>query len=315
MKMQITATFAALTMAAALSAPAQAARPAPQPTACSDTTKAAHTACLYSGLDEFWINTGKCNNDKDSADRATCLGDARTAARAATKLCGDQRRERTDLCEDLGEAPYDPAFEPSNFVDPRQIGQSVAPNPWFPLTRRTMVYKSADETVRVVTTDKVKMINNVPCLVVTDNVEVGGRITESTTDWFAQDLQGNVWYCGEATAEYGEDGVPINIDGSFQAAENGARPGMIAKGAPAVGDVYRQEFDLGNAEDAAEIISLHGSASTPVASCASTCLVTEEFTPLTPGAIENKYYKPGVGFIFQVKPATGDTLQLVEIIN
>ena len=79
--------------------------------------------------------------------------------------------------------------------------------------------------------------------------------------------------------------------------------------------MYRQEFDLGNAEDAAEIINLHGSATTPVASCAGTCLVTKEFTALSPGNIENKYYKPGVGFIFHVKPATGDTLELVEIIN
>ena len=35
------------------------------------------------------------------------------------------------------------------------------------------------------------------------------------------------------------------------------------KAAPAVGDVYRQEFALGEAEDAARIVSLHESASTP----------------------------------------------------
>lgn len=319
MKMHILAICVALTLAAVLSTTAQAARPvaraAPQPTACRDTSKAAQMACQFSGFDAFWIDSGKCNNEKDAADRATCLSDAKAALRDATQLCGAQRQKRNDLCADLGEAPYDPAFEPSQFVDPREIGRSVAPNPWFPLTRRTLVYKSADETVRVVTTDKVKIIDRVPCLVVLDTVEVNGAVTEATTDWFAQDVHGNVWYCGEGTAEYGEDGIPVNVDGSFQADVNGARPGIIAKAAPAVGDVYRQEFDLGNAEDTAKVLSLHGSATSLAASCASTCLVTEESTPLAPGAIENKYYKPGVGFIFQLKPATGETLQLVEIIN
>ena len=314
MKLQITATCVALALAA-LSTTAQAARPAPRPTACSDTTKAAHTACLYDVLDTFWIDSGKCYNEMDAADRASCRSDAKASASESTQLCGEQRNERKDLCDDLGEAPYDPAFEPAQFVDPRQVGHSVAPNPWFPLTRRTMIYKSANETVRVVTTDEVKIIDHVPCLVVLDTVEVDGAITESTIDWFAQDVQGNVWYCGEATAEYGEDGVPVNVDGSFQADENGARPGIIAKAVPAVGDVYRQEFDLGNAEDTAEVLSLHGSATSPAASCAGTCMVTEESTPLEPGQIENKYYKPGVGFIFQVKPATGETLRLVKIIN
>ena len=316
MKQHITAVCTVLAMAAALSAPAQATRPAPAKTACSDTTKAAHAACLYSGLDEFWINTGKCRNEKDAGDRESCLKEARTVARDATTLCGEQRTERKDLCEDLGEAPYDPAFERSQFVDPRQVGKSIAPNPWFPLIGgRTLVYESGDETVRVVTTDKVKIIDNVPCLVVTDTVEINGAVFEATVDWFAQDVQGNVWYCGEATAEYGEDGIPVSVDGSFQADENGASPGIIMKGAPAVGNVYRQEFDLGNAEDAAEVINLHGSATTPVASCAGTCLVTEEFTPLSPGNTEHKYYMPGVGFIYQVKIETGEILQLVEIIN
>ena len=315
MKLQITATFVALALAAVLSTTAQAGRAALRPTACSDTTKAAHTACLYDALDTFWIDTGKCNNEMDAADRARCLSVAKASASESTQLCGEQRAARKNLCDALGEAPYDPAFEPSQFVDPRQVGSSVAPNPWFPLNRRTMIYKSADETVRVVTTNEVKIIDGVPCLVVLDTVEVAGAITESTIDWFAQDVQGNVWYCGEATAEYGADGVPVNIHGSFQADENGARPGIIAKAAPAVGDVYRQEFDLGNAEDTAKVLSLNGSATSTAASCAGTCLLTEETTPLGPGAVENKYYKPGVGFIFQVKPATGDTLRLVEIIN
>ena len=46
----------------------------------------------------------------------------------------------------------------------------------------------------------------------------------------------------------------------------------------------------------------HADGPAPAARCASTCLVTEETTALDPDALENKYYKPGVGVILEVKP-------------
>lgn len=67
----------------------------------------------------------------------------------------------------------------------------------------------------------------------------------------------------------------------------------MMKAAPAIGEVYRQEFSLGNAEDIAEVLSLTGSARVPGASCDGNCLATKESTALMPGAIEQKYYAPG----------------------
>lgn len=286
-----------------------------QQNACSNTTKAALSACLYDALDTFWIDVGKCRNESESSDQTACRAEASATLADSQQACRAERDARDDLCAELGEAPYDPRFEPADFVDPTRIGNGVAPNPWFPLIGgRTMVYRSKDETVTVTVTDDVRVIDNVPCVVVRDVVKSNGELLEDTIDWFAQDVYGNVWYCGEATAEY-EDGFPVNVDGSFQADVNGARPGIIMKAAPAVGNVYRQEFDLANAEDAARVVDLHGSARTPAASCARTCLVTEEFTPLHPGASENKYYKPGVGFILQVDRETGARSELVKIVD
>jgi hypothetical protein len=294
---------------------AQAAPTPRQNRACSTTTRDAHAACLYDSLDSYWIADGKCINELDSSDRIACLKEAKTALQDASASCSDQRDARADLCGKFGEAPYDPRFEPSQFVNPLDIGRTVNPNPWFPLIPgREMLYKSPSEVVRVTMTNKVKLIDGVPCLVVLDRVEVDGALAESTIDWFAQDLQGNVWYCGESTAEY-EDGVPVNVSGSFQADVDGARPGLFAKAVPVVGDIYRQEFDLGNAEDVAEVLSLSGSATAPFASCTYTCLVTKETTPLEPDALEHKYYMPGVGFILQIKPATGERLELVSVIS
>lgn len=300
---------------ALLGQPATASNSANKERACSKTATAAYTACNFEVLDDFWIATGKCKNIADTSERAECFEDLRNVPREGRQECRDQKEARLDLCDDLGEAPYDPPFEPSQFVNPNDIGGSVAPNPLYPLIAGQIHrFRSSDEEITVTTTHEVALIAGVPCRVVTDTVRVDGEVTEDTVDWFAQDIYGNVWYCGESTAEY-EDGRPVNVDGSFMAGTDGAKPGLIMKATPAVGDVYRQEFDLGNAEDAAEVTSLTGSATVPAASCASTCLVTEETTALSPDALENKYYKPGVGVILEVNLETGERTELIEIIN
>ncbi len=306
---------AALACFAASSAQTPAAAASTASTACKDTTTAAHTACRRQNASDYWIDKGKCFNEKEQADLMECLADANESLAENDELCNDQRLVRGELCDALGPGPYDPRFERRDFVNPTEIGNSIAPNPFFPLLPgRTLVYRSSEEKVRVTFTNKVKVIDNVPCLVVLDTVEVDGEVAEDTIDWFAQDIYGNVWYCGEATAEY-EDDFPVSTDGSFQADVEGARPGIIMKAAPVVGDVYRQEFDLGNAEDAAEVTSLTGSATATAASCSKTCLVTREFTPLEPDAAEFKYYKPGVGFILQTAPGSNVRLQLIQIID
>lgn len=282
--------------------------------ACSKTAAAAHSACLYEGLDDFWIATGKCKNFADPDVRAECFADIKNAPRESREECREQKEARLDLCDDLGQAPYDPPFEPALFVNPADIGGSVAPNPWLPvIPGKKWVYEGHGETVTVTVTGEIALVSGVPCAVVRDTVEQDGELVEDTLDWFAQDLQGNVWYCGEATAEY-EDGFPASVDGSFKAGVDGAKPGILMKAAPAAGNTYRLEFDLGNAEDAATVLTTTGSATTPGASCAGTCVVTEDFTPLSPGSSENKYYAPGVGLILEVSDS-GDRLELIEVTD
>ena len=83
--------------------------------------------------------------------------------------------------------------------------------------------------------------------------------------------------------------------------------------APRLGEVYRQEMALSTAEDAAQVLSLEGSATVPVAgaSCAGTCLVTRDFTAIEPNAAEHKFYTPGVGLILVLDPASGERVELV----
>jgi len=283
-----------------------------QESICTKTAEAAQRACRFEAEDEALIALARCYNLTDSAARAKCEQDAAAARREHLDLCDEQFGERADLCEELGEAAYDPQIDPAGFVNPLEIGKTVTPNPWYPLVPgTTRIYKGNGATVTFSITRETREILGVTCITVRDVVEKGGETIEDTKDWFAQDLSGNVWYFGEIAQNF-EDGELANIDGSWTAGVDGAKPGIIMKAAPRVGDFYRQEFSLGVAEDAAEVLNLRGPASVPAASC-NDCLITEDFTPIEPGAVTHKYYKPGVGPILEVKPDTGARVELVEI--
>ena len=86
------------------------------------------------------------------------------------------------------------------------------------------------------------------------------------------------------------------------------------KAAPKAGDVYRQEFVLGNAEDLGKVLSLNGTATTPAASCRGDCLVIRDFNPMEPEAPrENKYYARGIGLILEHNLDEGEKVKLIEI--
>jgi len=57
---------------------------------------------------------------------------------------------------------------------------------------------------------------------------------------------------------------------------------------------YRQEYYAGEAEDAAEILSLDEQAQVPFGHF-NDVLLTKDFTPLHPRILEYKLYAPGVG--------------------
>lgn len=153
-----------------------------QPKACSSTTSAAFAARLYEGLDDFWIGAGKCENESARDDRRGCVADARASLREATKECREQRDARSELCDELGQAPYDPPFKPDNFVAWDDIDTSGLWNPWMPLIPgRTLVYESADETVEVTVTRDTKDVDGVECRVVRDVVKgEDGELIEDT---------------------------------------------------------------------------------------------------------------------------------------
>jgi hypothetical protein len=279
---------------------------------CSRTARIARTACGHEVTNAYWTAVGRCLNVSDAAARESCIAAARRTRTEGAQLCAQQSDARSNLCDKLGEAPYDPRFEPGAFVDPLEIGKSVTPNPFFPLVPGSQwIYASPLETVTVDVLGRSERIAGVPCTVVHDVVKHNGQTIEDTLDWFAQNIDGSVWYCGEHSEEL-LNGRVVDIGGSWSAGTDQARPGVIMQAVPHVGDTYRQEFALGDAEDAATIRSTRASVTVPAASCASACLVIREFTPLEPDASEDKYYASNVGQILTVDRVTGERLGLIR---
>jgi hypothetical protein len=208
------------------------------------------------------------------------------------------------------DGPYDWKVDPAEFVE-------GVHNPYFPLVPgTTLVYEGASGQEREVVTIKVmrrtKEILGVRCVVVRDTVEVNGKLAEFTLDWYAQDVDGNVWYFGERTAEY-ERGEVKTREGSWEAGVDGALPGVIMPAAPVIGLAYTQEHYAGEAEDKGRIVAL-GQQVHVEAGSYDDVLVTEDWTPLEPKLLERKSYAPGVGVVFEELVEGGsEALELVEV--
>jgi hypothetical protein len=202
------------------------------------------------------------------------------------------------------------AVEPANFV-------AAIDNPYYPLTTGTMmIFEGAtdegSERVETYVTYDTKRILGVDCVVVRDRVLVDDELVEETLDWYAQDKSGNVWYFGEDSREY-EGGALVGTKGSWEAGVDGAIPGIIMPVNPQVGDTYRQEYYAGEAEDMAKVVSLTESASVTYGSF-DNLLMTEEWTPLEPGVVANKYYAQGIGLVLEVLVQGGSgRVELVAI--
>lgn len=313
----------AATVASGPAALAGSPKNAAKPSICAKSSLVLRQACFVDIAVNYAETSAVCLNLTDASARQDCYAGARNDKLDTTTECGEVFAARQDLCNELGGAAYDPPFggaHAANFVDPLDIGAGVAPNLYYPLLPgSTRVYKGGDEVVTVTVTHKTKLIDGVTCLVVNDVVQVNGAIVEDTDDWFAQDVTGNVWYCGESVLDFetfdGDapaEAEVVAIDGSWKAGRDGAKAGIVMPANPSLGDYVRLELTWGEAEDAFEVIDVAASASTPVASCAHDCLKTRDFTALTPQAQENKYYAPGVGLIIEVDVTTGERVELIE---
>ncbi|KUJ66023.1 hypothetical protein ACZ90_40850 [Streptomyces albus subsp. albus] len=180
----------------------------------------------------------------------------------------------------------------------------------------TLVYEGTrdgrPQRDEVVVTGEARTIMGVRCVVLRDTVTSNGALVEKTTDWYAQSTDGDVWYFGEATAEYANGNV-TSTKGSWEAGVDAAQPGIVMKSHPKPGDSYRQEYRPGVAEDMARVLRIHQSANVPAGRFSDT-VVTNDTDPLNPDKSDHKSYAPGVGLVHAERVRTGhhEQISLVE---
>jgi hypothetical protein len=188
-------------------------------------------------------------------------------------------------------------------------------NPWFPLEpgttyRYTGIKDGKPSREVVVVTHQTRTIQGAPCVAVEDRLYVRGKLFERTTDWYTQDSKGNVWYFGERTAELDRNGRVTSTEGTWLAGVNGAKPGIYMPANPRVGQTGRQEYYKGHAEDHFRVAAVLDTV-TPGGARA---VLTEEWTPLEPGALDTKLYVHGIGTVTELAIKGGNERnQLVSV--
>ena len=193
------------------------------------------------------------------------------------------------------------AYHPT--IHPAQFGPNVD-NPWYPLKPGTTFVNAgtADDGKAIdvfAPSSKTRVIDGVRTRVVNDRLYLNGVLHERTSDYYAQDRCGNVWYFGEDTATLDAQGRVVSRDGSFRAGVGGAQPGVFMQARPELGRLFRQEWSPGQAEDVFKVIDENASASVPYGTFHH-ALRTEETSALDPGVVDNKLYVRGIGSVEEV---------------
>jgi hypothetical protein len=292
----------------------------PEPGHCSIHANLLLKACLADRQDDFFVHKADCFYVTPPPERFACLSDARTESMEKKEECEEVYEARLDICALVGQGPFLPDFDPDEFVDPDDIGDTVDPNPYWPLTEGHTHVIVADEEVTVVTaTDEVRDVGGLPCRVIRDLVfeeveeegAIGYEAVEVTQDWYAQHEDGDVIYCGENTYEI-EDELIDNTDGSFAHETDRAVAGFLVRAFPVPGEGDRQEMATDEAEDFVEYVSLAATPSDDEGGdsenfpCTGDCLQTFEVNPHDPGEGEYKYYLPDTGFVLATKLEDGE---------
>lgn len=275
---------------------------------CEQTAETLSQACEFEAADDQRVGLAICLNLTNPGAWLACRRDVQSSYAAALRNCEAVEDAREDVCDVVGTGPYDPVIHPTNFVPTiTNLYAPFQPGRWWEYRKVT---DEGVERIRVEVLNQTRNIQGVKVTTLRDRVWLDGVLIEDTIDWLAQQTNGDVRYFGEIVKNF-EDGLLANLDGSFEAGKDGAKSGIWVKYAPRVGEFYRQEWAPNNAEDMVEILDLDAPDNVPFRGTAPV-LKTRDYTPLSPDAVEFKFYVPGIGFVLEVNPDTGEELRLVD---
>ena len=219
--------------------------------------------------------------------------------------------ERLELVDALVDTA--PILEPADF-------SSNITNPLFPFAPGTTFFHEGETEdgffqSETVVTHRERMVMGIACREVEVLERLDGELYEVTIEWFAEDLEGNVWYFGEDVRDY-RDGVVVSTEGSWEAGVDGGKPGIVMKANPRVGDSYRQEYHPRQAEDVAHVVA----KDVPVVlqdGSEHICLVTQEEDTLEEDdgerEKERKFHAPGLGMVRETQVDGSQPIDLVKV--
>ncbi|WP_205471412.1 hypothetical protein [Nocardioides sp. SYSU D00038] len=167
-----------------------------------------------------------------------------------------------------------PRPDPDDFV-------AEVDNRWLPLEPgATWTYDvtggAADERTVTVSDDRLEVAGVATTAVTTREGP------ETTTDYFAQDRDGNVWWFGRA--------------GEWVAGEDGALAGLAMPARPRVGDGFRLALAPGVVEDVATVEAVDETVNVPVGALADV-VVLEVVDPRAGSGRSERAYAAGVGLV------------------
>lgn len=151
-----------------------------------------------------------------------------------------------------------------------------------------------------------EVVDGVRCRVYEERESEDGELVEISRNFFAVCREtGDVWYFGEDVDIY-EGGSVVAHDGAWRAGVDGAEPGIFMLGTPLLGARYVNEVAT-NAKDRAEVSGLDETLEVPAGEFEDV-LYVRETSPLEPGALSEKWFARGIGFV------RDDALELEAVI-
>jgi hypothetical protein len=163
-----------------------------------------------------------------------------------------------------------PSPDPDDFV-------AVVDNPWLPLEPgSTWIYEfestaGVGETTVTVEPSNLRLAG-VAVTVVRTLSHIGRGMPTETTDYYAQDRDGNVWWFGRA--------------GVWDVEVAGAEAGLAMPAEPRVGDGWRQALLDGVVEDRATVESVDDGQ-----------VILRVESDLAPGVVVQRSYEKGTGLV------------------
>jgi hypothetical protein len=180
-------------------------------------------------------------------------------------------------------------------------------NKWWPLTPgKQLIYEGSTTEDGVKTphrivftvTDLTKIIHGIRVVVVWDRDYSDGKLEETELAFFAQDKKGNVWHLGQYREMF--DGPEFTGGRAWMIGHlPGAKAGIMMPANPKTGT---PSYSQGYAPapfywtDRAKVVQMNQKDKVPYGSFKNV-MVIEENNAEEPGALQLKYYAPGVGNI------------------